>query len=177
MKVEIRIDDQQAQDDFKALIARGTNLRPLMYELGEHLTETTKQRFQTSTAPDGSRWEPNTEATYLAYLALFKSSFGKDGKLTKGGAGRAAGKKPLIGESGHLSSRINYRADDTSVTIGSPEKYSAVHQFGAIRGEFGTTRRGSRIPWGSIPARPFLGISAEDEAAISEKVGAYLAGL
>lgn len=177
MKVEIKLEDQQAQEYLKQLIARGTNLRPLMQELGEHLTETTKQRFQTSTAPDGSSWKPNTQATYLAYLGAFKSSFGKDGRLTKGGAGRASGKKPLIGETGRLSSRINYRADDTSVTIGSQEEYSAVHQFGADKGAFGATRRGAPIPWGNIPARPFLGISVEDEAAITEKAGAYLAAL
>lgn len=34
---------------------RGGNLRPLMLEIGEDLTESTKQRFITTTAPDGEK--------------------------------------------------------------------------------------------------------------------------
>ncbi|WP_370584767.1 hypothetical protein [Paracoccus sp. IB05] len=33
------------------------------------------------------------------------------------------------------------------------------------------------MPWGDIPARPFLGISAEDETNLVELVEEYLTGL
>ncbi len=175
MKVELKVDDQKMQEAFSELVARGTNLRPLMQELGEFLIETTKQRFETSTAPDGSRWAPNAPATYLAHLGAFKGSFQKDGRLSKRGASRLSGKKPLIGETGRLSSQISYRADGQSVEVGSGLVYSAVQQFGAARGSFGTTKHGSPVPWGDIPARPFLGLSAEDTAEIGARAAAYLA--
>ncbi|GMU44159.1 MAG: phage virion morphogenesis protein [Xanthomonadales bacterium PRO6] len=163
--IKAEIDMSQANALFRKLVERGTNLTPLMQDLGEYLTETTKQRFQTSTAPDGSRWEPNAPATYLAYLGAFKGSFGKSGRITKGGAGRAMGKKPLIGETRRLSSEIHYRADAQSVEIrsGSGLDYSAIHQFG------GTAGRGVKIP-----ARPYLGLSAEDQDFINERAAAYL---
>jgi phage virion morphogenesis protein len=168
MEIKVTLAAEQADALFKELIARGTNLTPLMQDLGEYLTETTKQRFQTSTAPDGQKWKPNAQATYLAYLGAFKGSFGKTGKITKGGAGRAMGKKPLIGETRRLSSEIYYQADRQSVEIGSGLVYSAIHQFGGQAG------RGLSV---KIPARPFLGISSSDEAAITDMAGAYLAGL
>jgi phage virion morphogenesis protein len=175
VKVDVKLDDGKVQEAFSLLVGRVSNLRPLMQELGEFLTETTKQRFETSTAPDGSRWAPNAPATYLAHLDAFKGSFQKDGRLSKRGATRLSGKKPLIGETGRLSSQINYRADRQSVEIGSGLVYAAVQQFGATGGSFGTTKRGSPIPWGDIPARPFLGLSAEDTAEIGTRAAAYLA--
>ncbi len=163
MKIEVQLQAQDANRVFAELIKRGTDLTPLHQELGEFLTESTKQRFQTSTAPDGTQWEPNAPATYLAYLGKFSGSYGKSGKLSKAGASRAAGKKPLIGETGRLSREISYQADAKGVEIGSGLIYSAIHQFG------GTAGRGVQIP-----ARPYLGLSPSDEEAITEIAGSYL---
>lgn len=163
--IRIDLDDAKAQAALSELTKRGTDLRPLMQELGEYLSETTKQRFQTSTAPDGSRWAPNAPATYLSYLGKYKGSFGTSGRITKAGAGRASGKKPLIGETGRLSSEIYYRADGRSVEIGSGLVYSAIHQFG---GEAGLGRKVR------IPARPYLGLSEQDRSAIGEIAASYL---
>lgn len=158
MQFDVTLDAQAANRIFAELVKRGTDLRPLNQELGEYLTEATKQRFQTSTAPDGTQWESNAPATYLAYLEKFSGSYGKSGQLSKAGANRAAGKKPLIGETGRLSREIYYQADANSVEISSGLIYSAIHQFGGVQ----------------IPARPYLGLSAEDEVEITEIAGAYL---
>lgn len=168
MRVDFDLDQGQAQKYFGDLIARGANLLPLMQDIGEFLTETSKQRFQTSTAPDGTRWAPNAPATYLAYLNAFKGSFGKDGRITKRGTARAGGKKPLIGETGRLGNEIAYAATADHVDITSGLAYSAIHQFGGQAG------RGRSV---TIPARPYLGISASDDAAITDMAGAYLADL
>lgn len=143
-----------------------TNARPLMQELGEILSETTKQRFVTSTAPDGSRWEPNSQDTILSYLAKFRGSFGRSGRITQRGIGRAAGKRPLIGETRRLSSEIFYQASSNEVTIESGLKYSAIHQFGGQAG------RGKRI---TIPARPYIGLSSSDADAIESAASRFIA--
>lgn len=43
-----------------------------MTAIGEVLVESTQRRFVSSTAPDGSRWERNSEATLAALLRSTK---------------------------------------------------------------------------------------------------------
>jgi phage gpG-like protein len=52
--ITIEVDDVGLQQALKALRERVENLRPALKEIGEELAESTKQRFATSTAPDGS---------------------------------------------------------------------------------------------------------------------------
>lgn len=166
--IKINVDDREVLAALDQLLTKTAHLKPLMQDIGEFLSETTKRRFDTSTAPDGSRWAPNSEVTILKYLGVYKGSYTKAGNLSKKGAQRLGGKRPLIGETRSLMSRINYRAENDSVVIGSPMIYAAVQQFGAKRREFG------RAPWGDIPARPFLGISVDDRSSILDLISEYL---
>ncbi|MEW5885215.1 MAG: hypothetical protein AB1735_00705 [Pseudomonadota bacterium] len=45
-----------------------------MAAIGEVPVESTQRRFVSSTAPDGSRWERNSEATLAALLRSTKGS-------------------------------------------------------------------------------------------------------
>lgn len=176
-RIEIQINDHAAIAGLNALIARGSDISPLMAMLGEKLADSTKERFATSTAPDGSPWAPNAHQVIRQLLDRNKRSFSKrTGALTKTGNRIAAGKKPLIGETRALSTTIHYQllGRDT-VVIGSGMEYAATQQFGAKKGAFGKTRRNGPIPWGDIPARPFLGISAQDERTITSVINEYLA--
>lgn len=176
--IKIEVHDQDVLAAFNRLAAANADLLPAMRAIGERLKETTKRRFNTSTGPDGQRWAPNSRVTYEA-LAHKKGEFRKsDGKLSGGkkGAGLLMAKKPLIGKSKALSTTITYQASATGVTIGSPKEYAAVQQFGAIQGALGRTRRGGPIPWGTIPPRPFLGVSAEDKSDILEILQNHLLG-
>lgn len=170
--VFVEWDDKQVRGMLDRLGKLGTNTKPLLQEIGEGLAETTKQRFDTSRAPDGSAWAPNTQTTLQRFLGQYRSSFSaKTGSLTKKGATRAAGKKPLVGETGALRTTINYQVGAGFVDIGSPMIYARVQQFGAAARSFS----GGRAPWGDIPARPFLGISAEDSTWLQERLGEALA--
>lgn len=122
-----------------------------MQQIGEALLDRTKQRFVTSTAPDGTPWAPNAPATLAAYLNAYGGMRKKDGSLSKRGAARAAAKKPLIGETGNLSRQFYVRADRHSVVLGSSTPYAAIHQFG---GQAGRGRKAT------IPARPFMPVTA-----------------
>jgi phage gpG-like protein len=55
-------------------------------------------------------------------------------------------------------------------------EYAAVQQFGAVAGALGRNKRGSPIPWGNIPARPFLGVSAQDKVEVLEILQEALLG-
>ena len=164
----IKVNDRQVLDALNQLAARTKNLRPALMEIGEDLVESTKRRFATATAPDGSPWAANSQVTVERYLGIFKNSYKKDGSLSKAGQARSTGKKPLTGESKDLAKTINYQVRGaTGVSIGSPVVYAAMHQFGGTKGQFPHL-------WGNIPARPFLGVSTEDKANILDIIGTYL---
>ncbi len=168
MKFEFQVDDVEARRALAGLAAGAGNLRPVLGELGELMVESTKQRFQSSTGPDGLKWKENSQVTKERAAGAFSN------RRPGARASRIANKKPLIGESKALSTTIFYRATDDTLEWGSPMEYSATHQFGASKGAFGKTRRNSPIPWGDIPARPFLGLSADDEVTVRDRFNRYL---
>lgn len=185
IKLKIKIEDQEVQQALRRLAAQGKSLKPAMRDIGEYMVESTKRRFAEGKGPDGTPWASNTEATMLAHL--FRRSGGtsrrkgekgsnlyrQDGRLNKRGERQVMGKRPLIGESKRLGNEIHYLATGGSVEIGSSLEYSAVQQFGAGKGEFGRSKRGP-IPWGDIPARPFLGFSDEDKANVLDILQEHL---
>lgn len=157
----------------KQLVSRGANIDPFMMAVGEALVASTKQRFVDTKAPDGTPWEPNTETTLARHLSKYSGSFKKRGGLSKRGQQRLASKKPLQGETKSLSTTINWQLEGNVLHIGSPMEYAATQQFGAKRGAFGVYNN-RPTPWGDIPARPYLGISSEDESAILDLLQDYL---
>jgi phage virion morphogenesis protein len=111
-----------------------------------------------------------------AQTRLAKGDWLKGGRLSKRGAAKLASKKPLTAE-GTLSKPANFHIEygQDYALVGTNIKYAAVQQFGAKAGAFGATRRGGKIPWGDIPARPFMGISGDDRSAILDIIRKYLA--
>lgn len=156
--IAIKINDQSVQSMLNRLAGRMGNLTPAMRELGEQLVRGTKRRFELGQDWDGVHWLPNTQATILNFLSKTKGNFTKKGGYSKKGMTRLLKKEPLTGESRKLRTTIFYQASATGVTIASPEEYAATQHFGAMRGAFGRTSRGSAIPWGNIPPRPFMPI-------------------
>ncbi len=138
---------------FEALQTRLADLTPVFQDIGEAMLNVTRERFNSQTAPDGRSWAP----------------------LSPGYAKRKPrNKDKVLTLYGHLRGTLDYQADKDQVRIGTPRIYGATHQFGAAKGSFGRTRRGSPIPWGDIPARPFLGLSSSDEQELLDILNEYL---
>ena len=135
------------------MVRRGDDLSPLMRDIGEELLNSTRERFRAEVAPDGSPWAPLSPATRR------RKRRNADKVLT---------------ESGDLGRYITVRATRDSVEIGSTRIYAGAHQFGTRRGQYGADRAGRPIPWGDIPARPFLGLSSDDLRRIRERVADYI---
>ncbi|MCX7258022.1 MAG: phage virion morphogenesis protein [Polaromonas sp.] len=145
----IEVHDESLRNVLKALQARMGNLAPVLTALGDSITERTKQRFDTSTAPDGTPWTPNSAATLgmlSARLAGSKGNVKKSGGLNARGNAKLANKKPLI-DSGFLREQIVPVVSGQTLTVSATAKYAAIHQFGGQAG------RGRKV---TIPARPFL---------------------
>lgn len=157
------VDDTSAMEVIEGVVSRMEDLSPAMKAIGEYVVLKTDERFTAQVSPDGLPWAQVRPATQA------RKKIGK-----------------ILTESSRLRGSIVYRAGATSVEIGTNVIYAAVHQFGAQKGAFGTVQaqvkshlrrtekgevhvkahtRGMVIPWGDIPARPFLGAS---EADVSE---------
>lgn len=128
------------------------NPLPVFQDFGEYLVKSTTDRFPTGKAPDGSVWAPKSPVTIAA----------QGGRRTN-----RLDTRPLFGPSGSLSSTISYEAFSDRVEWGSPMVYAAMQQFGGSKSAFPNL-------WGDIPARPFLGISAEDETALLDICAEWL---
>lgn len=58
----------------------------ILDQIGDFLLDTTKQRFATSTAPDGTPWASNSQVIILQYLRLKSGRYeGKQRVGTKDG--------------------------------------------------------------------------------------------
>jgi len=168
--ITLTIEDAELKAALARLTAGLRSPAPLYKAIGEDLVQSTKDRFASSTGPDGQRWAPNSEATFLAFVDKFTKTTRKDGRLNAKGAGVVMGKKPLVGESGSLSSQIFYNLIPGGLEVGSTMEYAAMQQFG------GTIADWPHL-WGDIPARPFLGVSAADTEHILDEIQAYLSEL
>lgn len=95
----------------------------------------------------------------------FDAGVGPDGKAWKTSQ-RAASKggKTLI-DDGHLVGSITHDATSDYVDVGSDQVYAAIHQFGGNAGRGGFT---------VIEARPFLGVSDQDEKMIEDTAFEFL---
>lgn len=152
----IRIDFNASAvfDQLNRLRGLLDDMTPIHKDIAEYMTKATRDRFKSSKAPDGTRWRQKSPATLAAYLAR------GDGRKTK----------PLIGSSGRLGKEIASSFTRDAAEVGSALEYSGVMQNGAKKGAFGKTRTGRPVPWGDIPARVWLGISAEDQRNILDIV-------
>ncbi|WP_162899912.1 phage virion morphogenesis protein [Halomonas sp. JS92-SW72] len=146
-------------DTLNRLLSAGENTLPAMQDIGEYLIGSTRQRFHDMQGPNGEPWVPNTETTQDATEAR----------------GDRYDPRPLFGPTKRLSSEILAFPSNHAVAVGSALIQAAVMQFGAEQGEFGTSSRGGPLPWGDIPARPFIGISDADEVQVLEILNGYLA--
>lgn len=144
--MEIICDDAAVMVALRRLLERTGNLRPALAEIGEAMTQSTKRRFGTTTGPDGVLWQANSEVTIE----------------------RKGHSRPLTGETGDLMDSIHSQLDGLfAVEIGSNKDQAAMMQFGGTTAEFPHL-------WGDIPARPYLGISDQDKAAILEIIDRHL---
>lgn len=130
---------------------------PLMSAIGGHLTESAQTRIDhTNIGPDGIQWTMSRRVQNKGGKTLLKSHV--------------------------LRNSIHFEAGKDFVEVGSDVIYSAVHQLGAAVGAFGRwehfgsdgEKHSKPLPFGDIPARPYLGVSRDDQSEIASLVQLYL---
>lgn len=166
----ITVDNAQVSARLERLATSGT--QDLMPQIGEYLQRSTEKRFKTQTAPDGTPWRA-LQPNYAK-----RKKYHKDKILTL---------------RGYLRRSIRYQVTDPStVEVGTNVEYAAIHQLGGSITQNAQSRlqryrsvagrvlfaankhkRGVTQRWVTrgayqvnIEARPFLGLSTDDEAGI-----------
>ena len=163
MDIRITLQDQDARATLQRLVDLGTDLSPITGAIAAHLKSVTEEAFEGERDPaTGEPWPDLAEAT------LSRRSRSGNISRTTGTAG-----KLQVGR--RLLDSIVADHDHNTAVAGSNLEYATTHQFGAKQGQFGTgtfkTRTGTfPIPWGDVPARPFLGIGKDDEEAITRLI-------
>lgn len=147
----ITVDDLAAGQALDRLLAAAGDLQPALKNVGEALRQSTIDRIQAGVSPDGTAFAP-LNPDYA--------------RVEKKGPGI------LRGESGDLAS-IVYQVAGDEVAIGNNVVYGAIHQFGGVIKAknapalvFSLGGRTVHVDQVTMPARPYLGVSAEDEAEI-----------
>lgn len=160
MAVSIRITSNlsQVQRLFKALQQMGGNPQPLLRDIAFLGENSTRERFRSQTGPDGQRWKPSLRAQLMGGKTLTKD--------------------------GHLGDSITSTADKHAAEWGTNRIYAAIHQFGGVIKakdagglRFKIGERWSNKRQVTIPARPFLGISADDQQDMLELASNHISDL
>lgn len=180
-QLRFRIEDSLLRQALRRLTQATTDLTPALKRIGEHLVGSIKgDRFESETAPDGTPWAPLKPATLKRKQ--------RQKRILK-----------TLQERGSLRRSIIYQVSANQLQVGTNLEYAAIHQFGgtipqaarSTEQEFKISKDGKsrfakrgkgnfaqRITRGAstteIPARPFLGVSRRDAAAIQEIVADYL---
>lgn len=133
------------------------NSLALTETIGEQLVSSTIERFETETAPDGTKWKSSHRAE------------------NEGGQ--------TLTDGGGLKGSIAYEATPSLVAVGSSKIYAAIHQFG---GEI-TPKSAKALAFKvgeqdvfaqkvEIPAREYIGINEDDIEEARETIQAFIAG-
>ena len=182
MPVEIKTtcDDREVKTLLGVIRRRTGNLRPAMKLIGEVAHDSILKNFREGGRP---KWAELSKVT--------KAMRKKEGKwpgqiLMRSGA------------AGGLSGSIHPQVRGNQVILTARKKYAALQHFGAKKGQFGTrtvsvgafyrksktgkrqrvsahTRR-MKIPWGDIPARPFMVLHKEVWPEMRASLLDYLLG-
>lgn len=161
--MEIEITDTTAIQALELLKAKTGNLAGAMAVIGRFMLTQVQMEFRQGKDPYGTPWKPLSKTTI------------ERRRKGKGKPGAGAGGVQILKDTGRLAASFTYDADAESVTVGTNVSYAKTHQFGAAMGQYGRyyqlarlkfakgdfrraagSKKGHPIPWGNIPARPFL---------------------
>lgn len=183
------VRDEEARAAIEGLLSRLEDRLPFFNAVGNVLVGSAQENFRREHGPDGQAWKPLLPATIKARerkgftpITILRQNSKRHGST--------------------LAGSINYDATNDEARVGSPVEYAAIHQLGGTiqkparqakiyrkrdaDGQIGRrfVKRSDAdvvtdvtIPAHTItiPARPFLGLSAEDELTIGEIAEDWLA--
>lgn len=147
-RLSVEMDDREVQRVFSEVLRRGGDVDLMLLDIAEHMLNSTRARFESQEAPDGTPWEPLSDVTL--------------GRKT-----RNADK--ILVQEGDLMREIHPDVSGGVMELSANRVYAAMMQFGGTQADHPHL-------WGDIPARPFFGFSDDDRRSILEIAQDHLAG-
>ena len=182
--IEIKVKDSELEKFLREISKRCEDLLPVMKGVAGLMHEAVEENFEQQGRP--TKWRGLSQVT----IRFRKRRGYWPGKILQ--------------MRGELAASITEDATKNKAVVGTNKAYAAVHQFGAKKGSFGEftikirehmrrithafgkplkkprsvkvrehTRR-VRLPWGDIPARPYLVITDEDIEIIKESIADFI---
>lgn len=175
VEMDIRIRDQRVRRLLEKIGARIRNTKPVMGVIGEIVQASIQRNFEVGGRP--TRWAALSRHTVARRTAKNKWP------------------GQILVMTGRLKG-IVYQAYQDRVKFSANQPQAAVMHFGAKKGSFGTVTarvgahirrlksgkkvsvsahtRASKMPWGDIPARPFMMVQETDWKEIQSALGDFL---
>lgn len=178
--ITLEFDATDAKEALKSVGAKLSDAAPLLRDIGEYLLIAHWNRFKIMQSPDGAPWRP-LSPDYL-----------RDKKKNK---------NRILYLDGYLSSTLRYQVNGETLLFGSNRPYAAIHHFGgdipiparsqqayfkrqkdgSVGNKFVKKSKSDFAQYVTIgahkitmPARPWLGTSADDNAEITRITLDYL---
>lgn len=135
------------------------------------LEQSTHERFEEEKSPQGKAWEPLSEQTLIARARRrTRRKGGASGFMTKRGnlskrAQRIISSANILQDTARLLRSITSKARPEGAAVGTNLVYGAIHQLGGQAG------RGKKV---KIPARPYLGVSGDDEQDLLDMLQEFI---
>ena len=163
MSTTVEVDSKKVDKMFADQLARAKNLKPIMQVIAQNMQTQKDLNFRTSTDPEGKAWKP------LSITTLEKRRKGP----------RVGSGNKILQDTNHLLGSFTIVSTNDSAKIGTNLKYAKTHQFGAKKGSYRSssslkTGKLKSIPWGDIPARPMVGITAKRKLLYNQMVSKYI---
>lgn len=176
--LEVSIDATSVGKTLDDLVERLGDLTTPLNDIAEYLHQSTDNRFRQQVAPDGTPWAP------LAPSTLARKKGGR-----------------ILREKGTLQDTLRHNVSNNELDFGTDRPYGAIHQFGgkieqaarsqqvyfrqakdgSVGSRFVKKNKSNFSQWATrgasstqMHARPYLGLSSEDETEILAIVGDYL---
>jgi phage gpG-like protein len=175
ISLSMKLDDNGSLARIRKAIRLTIAPRPLLEAIGKMEVTSAHHRFETATGPDGKPWQPLAASTIKArQKKLVTRSKRGIAASAMGALSGKTGNEPRF-VTGRSERSITYHATETSLDVGSNYKFPggeksalAIHELG------GNAGRGDSV---TIPARPAIGVSREDESVIGDLAELYFGAI
>ncbi|SDI49269.1 phage virion morphogenesis protein [Paenibacillus naphthalenovorans] len=194
--VEFRIQAkglENVEQQLRKYEFRAEELRPGLRRVGQVIVRSVDKNFEAQGRPQ--KWKSRSDLRLQQLIADAEDrakgtkryqNLKRESTKTKHlrQVGETTRNGPILQQTGDLRKSIVFRVERTSVIVGSPLRYAAIHHFGGVIRP--KSKKALFVPVGGgkflmlkkvvIPARPFLMIQREDESKIEKAMLGHIEG-
>ncbi len=188
MRITIDVNDEEVRRGLTRLRVVADDMTPAMRVIAEHLEAGVERRFRTKTGPGGQLWDDLSDVTKARRKKKGRVPIQKlvsSGKLRDSFHADYDSNRAVVGTGVEYASTHQYGAERgefgsfsvVAQTVQGRRRQVRRGESAKLAGTLGTEparTQGRPIPWGDIPARPFLGFDDKDRSNVSDVIMDHL---